>query len=256
MFQKGLKSLKKVLCDGGDSVVSEEVKKEEFYTVELIDYSCPSASSGTRLYVGTLDKIKEVLECIDEDCGRSEYLKAYEDFVNGGTGEMKVYHGTVRPLIMPVSLEIKLHGYRKPFKHTFMNVWGCPYYMSADSLVYFLYYVKKDKTYYRYVALSFKDLAYDCNDFKDKLKNTGKFTEEFKEEFLNELPAKTYLNEEYGYWGHPGVIYDVNGDKSKVGNRIFFCDKKFSSRKKMMEDYSNPSEIDYDGFFFDIFGDG
>ena len=254
MFQKRLKSLKKVFCDGGDNMVSKEDKKDELYCVELIDYSCPSASSGTRRYVGTLNKIKEVLECIDEDCGKSEYLKAYEDFVNGGTGEMKVYYGTVRPLIMPVILKIKLHGFMKPFKYTFMNVWDCPYYMSADSVVYTLYYVKMGKSYCRYVGLTFKNLAYSCNEFKDKLKNTGKFTEEYKKEMLSALPDKEFLNEAYGYWGHPGIIYDV--EKDVVGNRLFFCDKRFKSYKDALEDYKNPKDINYDGFFFDIFGDG
>ena len=47
---------------------------------------------------------------------------------------------------------------------------------------------------------------------------------------------------------------ECKGDVTR--NTLFFCDKKFESYQELLEDYKNPSDVNYQGFFFDIFGDG
>lgn len=235
-----------------DNLTREE-KMRMYHTVRLVDYGCPSFVSSYNLYLGTIEKIKEVINSLDNESNKNELLDAIEDYLNGGKGEASVLYEEKSPLLVPALLKKRKSYAVNNFEYTFMNVWDCPYYMVADTAHIEINYVKVGKKYYRYIYCIFNNLGYKNSEFKEKIERTGKFTKDYKEELLNMLPEVNYFSKDDNHWGHPGIIVTDDG---LTQNRIYFCDKLFDTYKEVLEDYYNTSDVGLDGFFFDIFGDG
>ena len=233
--------------------LTKEEKMRMLHTVRLMDYGTPSFCSGCNVYLGNIENIKKVINSLDNESNKKELLETIKDYLNGGKGEVSVLYEPAEPLLVPVLLKKRKSYAVNNFEYTFMNVWGCPYYMVADTAHIELNYVKVGKKYCRYIYCLFNNLGYKNNEFRDKIEKTGKFTEDYKEELLDIIPEVTYFTKDDNHWGHPGVIIT---DEGLTQNRIYFCDKCFDTYKEVLEDYYNKSEVNLDGFFFDIFGDG
>ena len=233
--------------------ITKEEKMRLLHTVRLMDYGTPSFISGTAIYMGYIDAIKRVLNKLNKH-NRDNLNSALQDYLDGGNGDVSVMYEKPEPFVTPVILKKKKNRYLDNFEYTFMNIWDCPYYMVADKLEQTSYYVKVGKEYYRYISCKFTNLGYKNDDLIESFKNDKNLSEEQKEEMIKRVGAVTLIHKRsIGFWGHPGII-ECKGDVTR--NNLFFCDKKFESYQELLEDYKNPSDINYQGFFFDIFGDG
>ena len=233
--------------------LTKEDKMRMLHTVRLVDYGTPSFCSSYNEYLGNIENIKKVISSLGNDSDKKNLLKAVEDYLNGGKGEVSVLYEAPEPLLVPTYLKKRKSYAVNNFEYTFMNVWDCPYYMVADTAHIEINYVKVGKKYRRYIYCIFNNLGYKNSAFREKIEKTGKFTEDYKEELLNGMPEVIYFSKNDNHWGHLGVLVT---DEGLTQNRIYFCDKYFDTYKEVLEDYYNTSDVGLDGFFFDIFGDG
>ena len=190
----------------------------QLYEVRLIDYGTPSFVSATREYLGDIESIKKVINCLSDN-NRDRLMSALNDYLQGGKGEVSVLYEKSEPLLKSAIIKKVVKRNIKKFKYTFMNVWNCPYYMLADNLEETVYYVKIGNKYYRYISCVFTNLGYK-NSLIDDIKNNNNFTEEEKKELLSKMSKIDYVHDMViDFWGHPGII-SCNGNITK--NNLFF----------------------------------
>ena len=234
-------------------VYTKEEKMRMLHTVRLMDYGTPSFISSVVQYIGNIESIKKVIRKLNKS-NRERLETALNDYLSGGNGNVSVMYEKESPFVTPIKVKKRVDSVIENFEYTFMNVWDCPYYMVADKLEQTVFYVKIGKEYCRYISCKFTNLAYKNDDMIEDIETDENLTEEEKKERIAILNKIRFIHERsIGFWGHPGVI-ECNGNITK--NNLYFIDKRFKSYQEVLKDFNNPEDIRYDGFFFDIFGDG
>lgn len=206
---------------------------DRFFVITLEHYASPAFCSFNKEYICTLTMLDDFIDSISQEVKEPSYLagiiNAYQRYRSGYHDATAFIAQSEMRLIHPLTTIEVLHQEASPFffKHT--NVWGFPYYIRAERMMADIAYVRRGKSYMRYVAASLEQPVYGteedhCNDtLGDQL------------------------------WGHPGVL---SFDQSVLSSRIMFCDRRFNSLEEMKQDILSPSQIDFTGFFEDVFGDG
>lgn len=233
--------------------LTNEDKMRMLHTVRLMDYGTPSFVSATASYIGNIESIKRVINKLN-DYNKDRLNSALQDYLDGGNGDVSVMYEKAESFVTPIKVKKRVDSVIENFEYTFMNVWDCPYYMVADKLEQTIYYVKIGKKYYRYISCKFTNLAYKNDDMINDIEEDNSLTDEQKKERIAILKKIRFIHEmSTGFWGHPGIIECV-GNITK--NNLYFWDKRFDSYQEVLADYNNPEGINYQNFFFDIFGDG
>lgn len=236
-----------------NEVYTKEEKMRMLHTVRLMDYGTPSFISATASYIGNIDSIKRVINKLDK-YNKDRLNSALQDYLNGGNGNVSVMYEEESPFVTPIKVKKRLDSVIENFEFTFMNVWDYPYYMVADKLEQTIYYVKVGKKYYRYISCKFTNLGYKNDNLLESFRKDNNLSEEQKNEMIKRVGEVTLIHKRsIGFWGHPGIIECV-GNVTK--NNLYFWDEKFDSYQEVLADLINPKDINYQNFFFDIFGDG
>lgn len=110
-----------------------------------------------------------------------------------------------------------------PFQWNHMNVWDCVYHIRAGQCEVKLAYIKMPDIYCRCVLAEFWNPAYDGRPLNGR------------------------------FWGQPAMLVY---EGVRLRNRLMYLEKCFQSETKMLADIVHPSEVDFTGFFEDVFGDG
>lgn len=204
-----------------------------FYEITLAQFAAPAFCSRHIHYAGTLPMISEFVDSLKKLATPGSYEQGVVDAFNTYLSGVKDAKAVIAYVEEQLIHELHTIGVRElqiePFSHQHINIWGYPYYIQASRARIFLAYLCQCDMYSRYVKLELTTPLYRSEP---------------------ELPFK-----ELGrtVWGHPGILVYRN---KILSNRIMFCDKKFGDVEQARCDMEHPSEIDFSGFFNDIFGDG
>ena len=209
-----------------------------FFEILLEDYALPGFASGKKGYFGFQEEVENFFRAlknnIQDDTSYIETIKAYDKFLceTHNTERTSVYNRN--QLVSKVDCIAK-KSFVMPYQiaWTHVNIWGYPYYMSADACSNVFVWICTRNKYMRAVKAKFFNLCYGVN------KN-------------EKLPVQTA-------WGFPCVINISKDHKNKqvVDSQLYVCDKRFTSKEDMKKDidtfcgYGNFSE-----FCNDIFADG
>lgn len=110
-----------------------------------------------------------------------------------------------------------------PFRLDHVNVWGCVYHIRADQCAAKLAYIKTADRYCRCVLAEFWNPTYEGRPFRGM------------------------------FWGQPAMLAYESG---RLYNRLMYLEKQFQSEAEILADTVHPGEINFNGFFDDVFGDG
>lgn len=204
-----------------------------FYSITLEQFAAPAFYSGYLHYAGTLPMISSFVDSLKSLATPGSYEQGVVDAFGAyleGAKEAKVRVAYAEEQLIHKLDTVGIEDLQiEPFYYRHLNIWNFPYYIRADRAQVFLAYLRKEDAYLRYVKLELTNPLYSAEP---------------------ELPFK-----ELGHtvWGHPGVLVYKN---KILSNRIMFCDKKFEDAEEARRDMEHPSEVNFSGFFNDIFGDG
>jgi len=211
-----------------------EQEKRGLYHLVLPDYALPAFCDGDTDYYGGQDEILEVLARYDKRSGEAlaETARAYFAGMGDGRTEINGLWG-VQQLLSPVELlgERELAPFL-PWKHTNTNTWGFPCELKADRAEVRLQYLRDEEgRYLRCVRARFTGLC-----------NWSGFAGRWR-------PLTTAFSS-----GCPGILADLAD--GRMVNRVGYSDRAFETLALLQEDMAAPAEVDFQGFFNDLFGDG
>lgn len=207
---------------------------KQVYALFLDDYSCPSCCSGIKTYYGTLEEIKTFIDRLEATNGHGTTVKAFRDFCNGNT---EVTHGIAyiwHPLMRPVKV---LQEFSTKLDHPqweYINPYGCPYEVKADTAFVKAMLVKDEDKYYRCLQAGMLNLSY-FDDFDTK---------------------NPWHPLDGGFWGHPEMMNVKRQDKDfTVESRLYIKETQYDSKADALAQFES-DPINFAHFSEDIFGDG
>lgn len=204
--------------------------KPEYFIYELDDYSCPTIASWTKQYFGTIEDFKNLVDNIPGD-GMEELRNTFERFAAGErriiyhAGQLKVRFAHRIQLIAEKPFDLK----KLTFKYE--NTYGFPYKIRMTTAVGRISLFKYDKIYYTVLWAKVERPRY-CNENFDG----RRWTE------LGDM-----------IWGFPGLI-KMEGKFMK--NMLGVIEARFDDEVAAREHFASMSEIDWQRFYEDVFGDG
>lgn len=204
--------------------------KPEYFIYELDDYSSPTIVSWTKPYFGTIGDFKSL---IDNLPGKSmeELRNTFERFA---AGERRiVYHAGQAKIRFAhrVSLLAEKQFDLKKLTFEYKNTYGFPYKIRMTSAVGRLCLFKYEKVFYTVIWAKLERPRYCNNHFDGR-----RWTE------LGDM-----------IWGFPGQI-KMEGKFMK--NALGVIEKRFDDEAAVREHFASVSEIDWQKFYEDVFGDG
>ena len=125
------------------------MKSEKYYAIYLNDYSCPSCTSGTKAYFGTLDEIAYFVGKLKDNSDHADTVSAFEKYCNG---QHDVTHGiayTYHKLMEPVELLAELTMQINDLDWKYINPFGFPYRVRVDNVCGKAILVKHNSRYIR-----------------------------------------------------------------------------------------------------------
>lgn len=207
--------------------------EDQFYEITLDDYGSPAYCSFDKQYAGTMDMLVDffrALETIEEPGAYvSGLMDAFQRYRQGYHDASAYVALGERRLIRPMTVCDILSKDVTPFFYEHTNVWGFPYYISSEKMHADLVYLRKGEQFMRYVKAAIASPRYGTEEDHCREPIDGFF------------------------WGHPKVLAL---DEGILFNRIMFCDHIYETEDEMRRDMIEPTDIDFTGFFSDVFGDG
>lgn len=208
---------------------------EQYYCLNLDDYSAASFTSFGKAYYGTLPQIRAFITAIEEDEERHKHFKKLIDaFHEYEAGNTEVKHNVAYqeiPLLEPVRFVAEMPQRYDSYQWEHLNTWRWPYYMRCSCVETKHIWIKANGYYTRCILARFENLAY--TGFKDQWSAIGG-----------------------AFWGFPHII-EVDG--RFCYNRLAVEEKRFKRKSDMMEDraaFPLARDVNFTEFCNDIFGDG
>lgn len=202
----------------------------KFYSIEMIDVGTPSFCSFSTLYFGTEKDIKSVICLPDYNSENREVVLEFLRQEGPGIGSIfgEEEHSLIDIVEVLSEKQIKLDN----FSFVFENVWGCLYYIKADSCIIDLKAVTDNNTkkFRRVYSLKLENLKY--SDEED-----GRYS-----------PLTASRS-----WGIKGILVD---EGKYVKSRLFMGRDIFDTEEDVIQSLDDISDLSFEDFFFCIFADG
>ena len=206
---------------------------EKYYGLNLDDPSLPGFCSGSRLYIGTEEDIREVIARMSENDTYPETVRACIDYFNGNkTAKHNVSYQDI-PVLKPAhyvcAAEMEIG--RKEWEH--LNTWGFPYLLKFDSAKIRQLVVKYGRKYLLCLKVKMKDLA---------LKNC--------------LAEWDLIGE--NFWGHRCLMREeiLEDGTSVISNLLFVVAGEYDDLDELEDVVLNEDQIDFKNLCDEIIGDG
>lgn len=211
-----------------------KVTNKEYHIFNLELYATPGFVSGTQQYIGTLEDYSEFVQAGLKPEMNREYFNMLNDAYNQysqGQNDIKIQIAySWFPFAAKAELIATKEYHEENFHREIMNIYDFPYDFNADGVDVDIIYIKNQKNqYYRYIRPVMTKLTMINTIGEHKDKTNG------------------------GYWGHPAILEPGNG---MVRARLFLQEKRFKNEASCLKDISKPSPLNFQCFFFEIFGDG
>lgn len=211
---------------------TENRKAEPYYKITLEEYASASFCSFTKEYLGTSQMFSSFAAALRQDRKNSERLVGLADRILESCQPDGTFTGSAceeQPSLVPVEVVHSDAWEEKSFYFKHINVWGCSYEMRAEKVVVNRIYYRSGDTYGRAIGASLYRPTYSAEPLVSNEKVDGNF------------------------WGHPGILYLEN---DWLSYRLMYEERVFDDESQLMADIAAPAEVDYRGFFNDVFGDG
>ncbi len=208
---------------------------DQYYCLNLDDYSAASFTSFGKAYYGTLAQIKAFIDGLDADeklsKSHAELIAAFREYELGNHSVTHTVAFQKIPLLQPVKLYGTMTQRLDNYQWEHLNTWQWPYTMRCDAVETQHFWFAAEGYYARCVSALFENLCYQG--------------------LRNEWSP---LNG--GFWGFPHII-EVSG--TLASNSLLVEEKRFSRKKDLMtdkEEFAAKRDVDFARFCDDIFGDG
>ena len=207
---------------------------EEYYVLRLWDSATPAFVSSDKMYIGTEDDIRALLEQIKQfEKYSEETLSAIARYIAGD----KTTKHNIAYRDIPVlehcdriaSSTLSLENYS--WEHT--NIWGFPYFMKCDFAEVKQIIVKYKRKYYRCIRAWFKNLCYESK--------SGIWI----------LMGDFFFGPAYLF----GVKEDLVEGRT-LNNRLYVVEKVYDNLDDADDEFLSIEHLDFAGICNDIFGDG
>lgn len=199
----------------------------DFYRIQLPDAAAPSFVDAAAWYYGTE---KRIMDALSADTGLGSSLPGLVEKYFRGEPEPGESRGISLAPARFLS-RIKLPPI-KPFAHTHLNIWDCPYYICAKQADMELIYLQDSNAQFvRCVKILF-----------DGLKCTADQERPYRPITVSRC------------WGFLGIM--AEDETGRFGNRLLYADRTFKVEREYLDDVQKPADIDFSGFFDVVFGDG
>ena len=216
--------------------------ENQFYALQLDDYALPGFVSGGKYYYGSLTELDEYFNALQENKRaretHEETILAYKEFKDGNLDVRHTVAYNKVNLLEPIKVySIDSVMIYDPFLWKHENIYGFPYFMKADAIIYDVIWIKHGSSYIRCVKPEFCNLSYcpnPANGVKYELMNNN-------------------------FWGQPEIIYQKIRPNGEVvtSSRLFMKEKVFESKKDATRDVKALCGINnYAEFCNEIFADG
>lgn len=209
--------------------------EEQYYCLNLDDYSAAAFTSFGKAYYGTLPQIRAFIQAIEDDKDRGKDFKLLIDaFHAHEAGNTTVKHYVAYqeiPVLEPVEWIAEMPQRYDSYQWEHLNTWRWPYYMRCSNVETKHIWIKADGYYARCILARFENLVY--KGFRDQ-----------------------WSGVDGAFWGFPHII-ELDG--RFCYNRLAVEEKRFKCKSDMMEDqesFSLTRDVDFTEFCNDIFGDG
>lgn len=197
----------------------------DYLVIQLENYASPSFITTSKPYLTTKEELLKFIKELKEKTKNS-----YCDFANKLQKGADEHNDIVTGFTPLARKKYTLSDVR----YTHINIWGYPYYITADS-------ASVDYVWGKY-----------------KSGNKTKYCGFYKAVFSN---LKYSAKEDSGFlpvgssWGFPCVIFF---DKDKTSTRLFEYGARFVSLEDMLQTAKDfhPEDIEFHEFFNEIFADG
>lgn len=210
-------------------------QKYKWFRILLDDYSVPPITTADKEYYGTLDDVKGLIESFKNDerhrDSSKDTIEAFEKFVGGDKHATHNIAYQEVPILTPIKVIYETEQEIKDFEWEHLNAWHFVYDMKLSSAKVLHYWIKDQKHYRRIIKAQIIGLCY-----KDTVDN--------------------WTDPHDMFWGFPGMLVR---DGKILYNRLACIEKNFDSFDDLQDDYENylkNSDVDFERFCDDIFGDG
>ncbi len=206
------------------------IKMDPWYSFELDDYSAPSCTSSTKLFFGTAEDFKRMLERIP--AGKMNDLKCTFDRFEAGERRITHFAGYIKTrFAVPVQVLGEKTFDLKDVNYLYENSYGFYYRVRLSRASGTAYLLKRNKMFYLTYRVEFEDAEYS-----DAQKKDGRW-----------FPLGEQI------WGHPGSL---NVEGRKIKNSLALIDTRFENEQVARARFDDLSLLDWHAFFEEVFGDG
>ncbi len=203
----------------------------KYYAITLDNYFCPSFTSISKRYYGTLQEIGAFIESLDQEKFR-DTVAAYHQII---AGNKLVTHNVAyaeRKLLEPVTLIRSEHVCLAERVWDFQNIWNCQYKMKLHTAFISAILIRDGDVYIRCIKPKLYGFCYQS-------------------EFQNENEWVPVHNA----WGHPEIILFDERKEPTVKTSLYLPEKKYSDVKAGIAELQS-EDINLDPVCEDIFADG
>lgn len=207
----------------------------DVFMLQLLDYSCPSYTTFSKRYFGTLSDISDFVSSLKNDDemedGFNNLIATFEEYSKGNTSVLYTVAYTKVPFLTATELLGSYSHKLDNYKWTHLNTWRWEYFMRFREADLEHIWLSLNETYIRAIRGKFKDLQYSA--IEDEWQDIGSV-----------------------FWGFP---HTIEANKPFVYNRFFVVEKTFDSKAEALEDFNSFSknlDINFSEICNDIFGDG
>lgn len=202
------------------------------YEFCLDDYSAPSCTSGYKYYYGSEEDLMGILNNIEE----GKHIKeedVFKDFCNGNKDVENAAGFCMVRFAKPVCVLKERKINKGETQYDYENPYECHYLLRMDSVTSKRILLKCEDRY----VIAHKSIMINPK-YKDDLFPNGWAT-------LGML------------WGFPGMI-KVSGDDDyyTAENMLYVVERTFDNETEATAYFDSESDIDFQMFFEDVFGDG
>lgn len=206
----------------------------QYYAFYLDEPACPAFCSFSRLYIGTIDEVKQVIENLRKEGIYEDTVKAFDDFLNGNEKTEHCIAYQRIPVLTPVEVIAKgevITLEAKEWDH--LNAWECPYRMKFDGATVAQMVVKTDGEYHRVMKATIRNLHYE-----------------------NTVGQWSSLTD--AFWGNRCVIKVNKKNKTEYSmtNILYEVESSSEDEAEEIAKMNDPEEIIFEHILDEVFGDG
>ncbi len=205
-------------------------KRNPWYSFELDDYAAPSCTSSTKLFFGTIEDFKRMLEGIPN--GKMGDLKSTFEHFEAGERRITHFAGYIKTrFAIPVQVLGEKSFEIKDGNYLYENSYGFYYKIRFSKASGTAFLLKRNKMFYLAYRVGIENAEYSDAQNKD-----GRWMQ---------------LGDPL--WGHPGTL-KVEGKTIK--NNLALIETRFENEQVARARFDELSLFDWSAFFQEVFGDG